>query len=158
MAIDGQQCVRQKRKKQTEHWWINPLGYIEGRVTTETSTRRILQHRWLMEQRIGRLLTANEEVHHRDGNRANNAADNLELLTVHEHRVLTACDLYPLRPNEQRIGAARFLKCVCKHCGGDFLRQARCLRRSKGRGGFCGATCRNRATIIKRYGFLKNGS
>lgn len=39
----------------------------------------ILEHRYVMEQKIGRLLLPSEVVHHRDGNTQNNHPDNLEL-------------------------------------------------------------------------------
>lgn len=39
----------------------------------------ILEHRWVMEQAIGRYLDPAEVVHHIDGNPTNNAIDNLRL-------------------------------------------------------------------------------
>lgn len=39
----------------------------------------IMEHRLIMAQRIGRLLSRTEVVHHRDHNPANNHPDNLEL-------------------------------------------------------------------------------
>ena len=48
----------------------------------------IQEHRYLMEQKIGRPLTADEEVHHIDGNIRNNSIENLQLLTIPEHRNL----------------------------------------------------------------------
>ncbi len=51
----------------------------------------IREHRLLMAMRIGRPLSATEVVHHRDGDKANNAIDNLELWPTngthmsHEH-------------------------------------------------------------------------
>jgi hypothetical protein len=41
--------------------------------------RYVLQHRLVMEQHLGRFLEPEEVVHHKDGNRQNNAPDNLEL-------------------------------------------------------------------------------
>jgi len=42
-------------------------------------------HRFIMEQMLGRELLESEVVHHRDGNRLNNAPDNLELVSASEH-------------------------------------------------------------------------
>jgi len=39
----------------------------------------MLEHRFVMEQKLGRKLLESETVHHRDGDRANNAITNLEL-------------------------------------------------------------------------------
>lgn len=47
--------------------------------------RGCLEHRWVMQQIIGRPLRADEQVHHRDHNRLNNAPENLELVTSAEH-------------------------------------------------------------------------
>ena len=38
-----------------------------------------MEHRLVMEDKLGRYLTPEEEVHHIDGNRANNDPDNLRL-------------------------------------------------------------------------------
>lgn len=42
-------------------------------------------HRVLVENKIGRLLTKDEEIHHIDGNKDNNEINNLEILTKREH-------------------------------------------------------------------------
>lgn len=44
-------------------------------------TRWMPEHRYVMQQHLGRPLTKNENVHHIDGNRENNAIENLELWT-----------------------------------------------------------------------------
>lgn len=44
---------------------------IDGRVITE--------HRWAMEQKLGRKLVKGESVHHKNGVRADNRPENLEL-------------------------------------------------------------------------------
>lgn len=41
--------------------------------------RRVLEHRYVMEQVIGRPLSASEVIHHRDGNGLNNDPSNLHL-------------------------------------------------------------------------------
>jgi hypothetical protein len=52
-----------------------PAGYIMEKVDGKWK----LQHRLVMEQYLGRTLVEGENVHHKDGNRANNEVDNLEL-------------------------------------------------------------------------------
>ncbi len=44
------------------------------------------EHRWVAEKVLGRRISTKTDVHHRDGNKANNRPDNLQPLTIAEHR------------------------------------------------------------------------
>lgn len=57
--------------------WINTNGYVELKV----GGRKVLQHRFVMEQTLGRKLKRSEHVHHKNGNRQDNRPENLELWT-----------------------------------------------------------------------------
>lgn len=46
------------------------------------------EHRYIMEQHLGRKLNRDEVVHHIDGNRANNVLSNLALMSRGEHSAL----------------------------------------------------------------------
>ena len=57
--------------------YLTSQGYIEFSSKDEYGEK--LQHRRIMAQHLGRDLRANENVHHKNGNRADNRLDNLEL-------------------------------------------------------------------------------
>ncbi len=48
-------------------------------------TKIVLYYRYLMEYKLGRFLTEDEVVHHKDGNPENNNLDNLEVMKRSEH-------------------------------------------------------------------------
>lgn len=45
-------------------------------------------HRVLMENKLGRLLSYNELVHHKDGNKSNDSIENLDVISRGDHTVL----------------------------------------------------------------------
>ncbi|MGH9811498.1 MAG: HNH endonuclease [Candidatus Acidiferrales bacterium] len=47
--------------------------------------RTVYEHRWLMEQCLGRALTWREVVHHRNGSRTDNRPENLEVVDRLDH-------------------------------------------------------------------------
>lgn len=67
-------------------WMIRaPEGY-KGK--TYIKGLYVYEHRYLMEQKLGRLLTDDEVVHHIDGNKLNNDPENLELKTREQHNTI----------------------------------------------------------------------
>ncbi len=58
-------------------------GYL--RLHCPIRKRFVGVHRLVMEQKIGRLLTSQEAVHHKDHNRKNNDISNLEIIDHAEH-------------------------------------------------------------------------
>lgn len=62
----------------------NP-AYKNGVTITKQGYRRlntkedVLEHRYVMEEYLGRKLTEKECIHHKDGNKLNNSIDNLQL-------------------------------------------------------------------------------
>lgn len=88
-------------------------------------------HRVLMENFIGRLLTPDEVVHHKDGDKSNNDISNLVLLTRSKHSILHKPTL-------------DLIKFKCAQCGKDVSEKPHQYRlrakRTKGKL-FCSIKC-----------------
>ncbi len=68
-------CGRNRRYKQIykpDHPNASKAGYIR-------------EHRYIMEQKIGRLLKLDEEIHHINGNGLDNRIENLMIISKSEH-------------------------------------------------------------------------
>ena len=65
------------------YWYEN--GY---KIILLPNGEHIKEHRYVMEQHIGRKLSEKEIVHHKDGNKLNNNIDNLEVMSASEHSTL----------------------------------------------------------------------
>lgn len=53
---------------------------------------RVLEHRWVVEQTLGRYLTADEQVDHINQDKKDNRLENLQVLSAHDHSVKTSVD------------------------------------------------------------------
>lgn len=93
-----------------------------------TKNGYVLMHRVVVENHIGRLLGADEEVHHIDKNPFNNDMSNLMLLTKDEHRAIHDSDRKAVP-----------VTLVCYGCGKWFDRERRQVKKSSK--SFCGRDC-----------------
>jgi hypothetical protein len=75
---NGDPQKRQMREKGTGT--ISRKGY----KVFYKNGKHIKEHRYVMEQHLGRKLSQNEHIHHIDGNRLNNNLKNLEIWTTYQ--------------------------------------------------------------------------
>ncbi len=64
------------------------LGYrliLKREYTNSDESGYVLEHRYLMEQHLGRPLRDDEIVHHKDHNKLNNDISNLEIMDLATH-------------------------------------------------------------------------
>lgn len=75
---------------------ITSNGYVAILVPPDQKQRKtdnyVLEHRLIMEKKLGRKLLPEEDVHHKDEDRTNNDPDNLELYTRREHGFIHSKD------------------------------------------------------------------
>jgi len=92
--------------------------------------RKMYEHRWVMEQHLGRSLRSDELAHHRNEDKRDNRIENLELTDAVTHGRGHHL-VYPLTK-------------TCVVCGGDFTphKTKRRVRQT------CGPECR--AALISR--------
>ena len=84
--------------------------------------RHMLEHRWVMEQHLGRRLERWEQVHHINHDRLDNRVENLEVVTSGEHG---------LRHTWKPVTT------VCAICGVEFTPH----KTKRGRNKTCGQRC-----------------
>jgi hypothetical protein len=87
-APKGAYCKMRRRK--IGDLAPHPEGYVLVYVGFDYEGNHngwMLQHRYVMEQHIGRPLAPGEQVHHVNRQRADNRLANLQLVTISDHRL-----------------------------------------------------------------------
>ena len=79
------QCAYAHKREQKRMATLGADGYKHVWFADGSGEK---EHRFLMEQRIGRKLNRDEVVHHIDGNRTNNDLSNLVVMSRGEHSAL----------------------------------------------------------------------
>lgn len=79
------QCAYEYKKKHYNHKTYKEGGYLCRYIGGYNKKGNVKEHRYIMEQYLGRKLNVDEIVHHIDGNKLNNKISNLEIMTRSEH-------------------------------------------------------------------------
>ena len=64
--------------------YVDFFGYVQVR-TGRTAARYEREHRLVVERAIGRRLTRKEDVHHINGDKADNRIENLQVMSKNKH-------------------------------------------------------------------------
>lgn len=75
-------------KKGKGRGWLDPKGYRHIIVWVHGERRAMLEHRWVMEQHLGRSLSPDEVVHHVNEVRDDNRIENLRVVSSHSDHLL----------------------------------------------------------------------
>lgn len=75
----GEKPRELRRQVEGGAWRKQPNGYVMRRISENGEKRSIAQHRWVMEKHIGRKILPHENIHHKNGDRADNRIENLEI-------------------------------------------------------------------------------
>jgi hypothetical protein len=81
---------------------IGNRTWQKGYWTIRIDGKRILEHRYVMEQHLARPLNPEEVVHHINGDRLDNRIENLQLMSFEEHSFLHHKD--DIRPRDKVTG------------------------------------------------------
>lgn len=115
---------------------------IDGRarldlVNSETHRTTTAYARYLLAVKLGRYLSEDEEADHINNDCSNDDLDNLQVLSVEEHKAKT----------KAFVEGRNYTTCVCAYCQKEFQREVRNIKNNKN---LCSRSCN--AKYNREYG------
>lgn len=92
--------------------------------------KKVDEHRYVMEQYLGRKLTRNEVVHHKNGDKRDNRIENLEILTRSSHATLHLTGREPSAETKEKLRKATLGNKYHSYFSEEQVREIRELRKS----------------------------
>lgn len=122
--------TRKLSRRPIGHRSVRTDGYVVVKVGPGKADYQ-LEHRLVAEQMLGRTLATDEQVHHVNGQRADNRPENLVVMTNAEHQ------RHHHREEWSAVRSSR-VTLTCKSCGTEYERKRSRVAESN----YCSAACR----------------
>lgn len=131
------------RKDGRKYFVIRKLH--DGVISKKVSGKSIMISRAIMEVRLERILSTEEEVDHIDGDLTNDDPSNLQLLLMYDHRIKSGVES-SLRSNMREA-------VLCPYCSSEFLVRRSSLRKAldKGKHPCCSRKCASKLYWANQY-------
>ena len=127
----SRQCYRDAASisENNPNWKGGSFTRSDGYVAIRVDGDYTLEHRYVMEQHLGRKLATREHVHHKNGIKDDNRLENLEVLSVEDHA----------REHHQGKIPSKWATTTCLFCGKTF--EARKAVLAYGEAKYCDRKC-----------------